>query len=93
MRKGSWFHLVWAAALLVATPALAANLDVCPTGCAYTSIQNAVDDAANGDVIRVARGRYIEADIGIHDPLRITIRGATMRRTFRHRLPRMLRSP
>ena len=75
MRKGSWFHLVWLAALLVPSPAPAANLNVCPAGCAYTSIKTAVNDATDGDVIRIAKGRYVEWGIEISDPKNITIRG------------------
>lgn len=42
-------------------PAQAAELTVCPPGpptCVYTSVQAAVDAAADGDVIRVAMGTY-----------------------------------
>ncbi|MGD2146185.1 MAG: right-handed parallel beta-helix repeat-containing protein, partial [Anaerolineae bacterium] len=34
------------------------ELHVCPSGCAYASIQEAVDDATGGDVIKVASGLY-----------------------------------
>jgi hypothetical protein len=37
-----------------------AELHVCPTGCAYSSIQAAVDDADAGDVIKVAQGTYTD---------------------------------
>ena len=36
----------------------AADLHVCPSGCAYSSIQAAVDAASGGDVIKVATGTY-----------------------------------
>jgi hypothetical protein len=36
----------------------AADLHVCPNGCAYSSIQAAVDAASDGDVIKVATGTY-----------------------------------
>ncbi|MGD9030145.1 MAG: right-handed parallel beta-helix repeat-containing protein, partial [Anaerolineae bacterium] len=35
-----------------------AELRVCPSGCAYSSVQAAVDDANPGDVIKVAQGTY-----------------------------------
>lgn len=42
-----------------AQPVRAANLDVCPT-CSYQTIQEAIDAAGGGDVIRVAQGVYTE---------------------------------
>jgi parallel beta-helix repeat protein len=36
----------------------AAELHVCPSGCAYSSVQAAVDAATDGDVIKVAAGTY-----------------------------------
>ena len=41
------------------TAAPAAELHVCPSGCAYSSVQAAVDDASEGDVIKVASGDYV----------------------------------
>lgn len=46
--------------------ALAAELTVCPAGpptCEYTSIQAAVDVAAEGDVIKVAAGTYTDVHV------------------------------
>ena len=36
----------------------AAEWQVCPSGCAYSSIQAAVDAASDGDVIKMAAGTY-----------------------------------
>ena len=38
--------------------ATTAELHVCPSGCAYSSVQAAVDAANEGDVIKVATGIY-----------------------------------
>ncbi len=42
----------------LATPVSAAPLRVCSSGCAYTTLQAAVDAAASGDVIQIASGTY-----------------------------------
>lgn len=54
--------------------AFAANRDVCPSGCAYSSIQAAINAASDGDTIRVAQGIYFE-NIDIDDSINITIEG------------------
>jgi uncharacterized repeat protein (TIGR01451 family) len=55
----------------------AAELHVCPSGCAYASVQAAVDAAQEGDVIKVAAGVYTgvesrSAPIGYPGPAVIT---------------------
>lgn len=53
-------------------PALgAATLEVCPDGCAYSSIQQAVDAAAAGDSLLIKPGIYREHLILIDKPLSI----------------------
>jgi pectin methylesterase-like acyl-CoA thioesterase len=42
----------------VAADALAAQLHVCLSGCAYDNVQAAVDAADEGDIIKVAEGAY-----------------------------------
>ena len=41
----------------------AAELHVCPSGCAYSSVQTAVDAAGAGDVIKVAAGDYTDIHV------------------------------
>src|SRR5438093_1423800 len=51
--------LLVAAALVVgASPATAATLRVCPSGCPFTTIGAALAAAANGDKIQLAAGTY-----------------------------------
>lgn len=66
--------LVAGVGVFVATPASAATLDVCPTGCTYSSIKTAVTAANSGDTINVAAGTYSESLITITKP--VTINGA-----------------
>ena len=51
--------LLIASTLLGATPATAATLMVCHSGCAYTQISSAVAAASSGDTVSVAPGTYL----------------------------------
>jgi hypothetical protein len=54
--------------------AIAAELHVCPSGCAYSTIQDAVDAAGPSDVIKVAGSTYtgVQARAGITQVVAIT---------------------
>ena len=57
----AWMMLLGLVAGLVVmntVPAQAATLQVCPSGCPYSTIQQALAAAANGDTISVAPGTY-----------------------------------
>jgi hypothetical protein len=53
---------IGAVTALLISPARAAvaELRVCPSGCAYSSVQVAVNDAHPGDIIKVAEGIYTD---------------------------------
>ncbi len=59
-------------ALLLAGSANAANLTVCPSGCAYSSIQKAIKASSNGDTILVKSGTYFE---NVKVNKKLTLRG------------------
>jgi len=71
IRKG----LVLLAAVVSAQGAFANNIHVCPT-CAHRTIQSAVNDAAAGDLISIAAGRY-EENITIEGK-GLTLQGSTV---------------
>lgn len=60
--------LILVTVLSVTNEAKAATLDVCPSGCSYSSIQTAILNAAPDDTITVAAGTYTEK-ITIFKPL------------------------
>src|SRR4051812_31174095 len=73
MKKLSGLMFTLAAASL-AHEASATTLDVCQTGCVFSTIQTAINTSHAGDVIRVAAGTYFE---NLHVPnQRLTIVGA-----------------
>jgi parallel beta-helix repeat protein len=58
--------------LLLAGSANAANLTVCPSGCAYSSIQKAINSSSTGDTILVQSGTYFE---NVKVNKKLTLRG------------------
>jgi len=62
--------LLFAAAPTTQVEAQTATLDVCPSGCAYNSIQAAINAAADGDTISVGPGTYNEPLL-INKPLTV----------------------
>ncbi|MCX9080677.1 MAG: right-handed parallel beta-helix repeat-containing protein [Candidatus Methanoperedens sp.] len=59
-------------ALLLAGSANAATLTVCPSGCAYSSIQKAINASSNGDIVLVQSGTYFE---NVNITKQLTLRG------------------
>jgi hypothetical protein len=73
-----WLPIISLAALVLSltasTPVLAATLQVCPSGCTYDFIQDAIDASSPGDTIRVAAATYYE-NITIWTPRAFTLEG------------------
>jgi hypothetical protein len=65
-----------AAVTTAPAPAVAADLDVCPSGCTYDSIASAVAVAAPGDTIQVAAGTYADPIVVPTATTPLTIVGA-----------------
>ncbi|KQC11310.1 MAG: hypothetical protein APR55_02355, partial [Methanolinea sp. SDB] len=60
----AWSIIIIAGLLVLFTvPAMAATISVCSSGCNYTSIQDAVNHAVDGDTIEIYSGEYNEAVI------------------------------
>ena len=72
--RGPLALVVLTCGLPLGAKAEAGTLIVCPKGCAYGSIQSAVDGAADGDTIQIRKGRFVENVIISHKSLRL--RGA-----------------
>lgn len=59
---------VLAAALISASPALAAKKTVCASGCAYTSIQTAIEAAPESSTVTIGKGTFVE-NVTVTKPL------------------------
>ena len=70
--RAGMLALTLTALLVVGAPAAsAATLQVCPSGCAFTTIAGALAVAANGDAIEIAAGTYaggftIDKKVSLH---------------------------
>ena len=53
-------QLIIATTLALSSSTLGATLDVCPSGCSFTSIQSAIDAASTGDTVFIYPGIYVE---------------------------------
>ena len=68
--------------LSLVLPAIAsATLDVCKSGCAYSTIQSAINAAVSGDTIRVVQGTYTE-NLSISSKSNISLQGGYEDSTF-----------
>ncbi|MEM8996535.1 MAG: hypothetical protein AAGF23_17240 [Acidobacteriota bacterium] len=65
-----------AVALLGASAAGAATLDVCASGCTYSSVATAIASAASGDTVELANQTFYEGGITVDKSL--TVRGLNM---------------
>jgi hypothetical protein len=64
-------------ALVGTTPLHAETITVCASGCDFTSINDAIDSASDGDLIRLAGETYREGEVIDTDGKAITLRGIT----------------
>ncbi|MEM9556405.1 MAG: hypothetical protein AAGC60_19265 [Acidobacteriota bacterium] len=92
--RGALFTAVLGACALLAADAGAATLDVCASGCSYSSIQTAVHAASSGDVIELAPETFNEGGIWINKNLTVrtssgiaTVDGGSSRYTFQVQSP------
>ena len=70
--------ICFAVSCLIITAATADTITVCSSGCDYTSINDAIDAASNGDVIQLSDEVYYEGEEINTDGKAITLRGAVL---------------
>src|SRR5580658_6912164 len=67
-------------AILPIGPAFAATLTVCPSGCIYSKIQAAINNAQDNDTISIQKGHYFERLAFDGKPL--TVKGVNNRQVI-----------
>lgn len=73
MKRYAFITLLVTIICLIAEMSIAATLNVCPSGCAYSSIQAAIDVAVDGDTVSVAAGTYyLDEDLIIPEGVKLS---------------------
>lgn len=68
-----YFFITLLATIICSTTGESANLNVCPSGCTYSTIKEAIDVAVDGDTVLVAAGTYyLNEDIVIPEGVELS---------------------